>query len=158
MIAAARSISTKLWEAWDEFWFTPTSPSTLPKIRAGFRARRQSSWWRFPTGDGPPAGTSFISRIAPAPASAAMIGPAAINGPTPGIAKEPMPTSQPKTPPKTPPVPAPVAAPSGALVCCSCAKSRVPDLSGDKTRNIVVGKPGGLKALDEPFSLTFTIN
>ena len=36
-----------------------------------------------------------------------MIGPAAMNGPTPGIASAPMPASQPTAPPSTPPVVAP---------------------------------------------------
>ena len=52
----------------------------------------------------------------PAPAKAAIIGPAARNGPTPGIAIVPTPASQPSTPPTTAPEPAPVAAPSGAFV------------------------------------------
>ena len=50
----------------------------------------------------------------PAPARAAMIGPAAMNGPRPGIASAPMPASHPRVPPTTAPEPAPVAAPSGA--------------------------------------------
>ena len=33
MIAAARSYFAEVWEAWNEFWFTPTSPSTLSAIR-----------------------------------------------------------------------------------------------------------------------------
>src|SRR5262249_37217220 len=75
------------------------------------------------------------SAVAPtaAPLSAAMIGPAAMNGPRPGIARVPMPASHPRTPPRTPPDTAPVVAPSGAFVCCSCAKSRVPSLSGNST-------------------------
>ena len=48
-----------------------------------------------------------------------MIGPAAINGPTPGMASVPTPANQPRTPPSIPPVAAPVVAPSGAFVCCS---------------------------------------
>src|ERR1700730_214940 len=68
-----------------------------------------------------------------APARAAIIGPAAMNGPTPGIASAPIPTSHPNPPPSKPPAPAPVAAPSGAFVCCSWAKSRVPPLSGNRT-------------------------
>ena len=51
------------------------------------------------------------------------------NGPSPGMANAPMPTSQPKAPPTTAPVPAPVAAPSGALVFFSWAKSFVPTFS-----------------------------
>src|ERR1044072_2193656 len=82
----------------------------------------------------------------PAPASAAIIGPAAINGPTPGIAREPIPMSHPKAPPKTPPVPAPVAAPSGALVCCSSAKSFVPDLSGNRAEISLLEKPAALRS------------
>jgi hypothetical protein len=33
MIAAMRSYFADVWEAWNEFWFTPTSPSTLAAIR-----------------------------------------------------------------------------------------------------------------------------
>ncbi len=33
MIAAARNYIAEIWEAWDEFWFNPTSPSTLSAIR-----------------------------------------------------------------------------------------------------------------------------
>ena len=44
------------------------------------------------------------------------IGPAAISGPTPGMASAPMPTSQPSVPPSSPPAPAPAVAPSGAFV------------------------------------------
>ena len=33
MIAATRSYLSEVWEAWNEFWFTPTSPSTLSAIR-----------------------------------------------------------------------------------------------------------------------------
>lgn len=33
MIAAARDYLSEVWEAWNLFWFTPTSPSTLSAIR-----------------------------------------------------------------------------------------------------------------------------
>jgi len=33
MIAATRSYIAEVWDAWNEFWFTPTSPSTLSAIR-----------------------------------------------------------------------------------------------------------------------------
>jgi hypothetical protein len=33
MIAAARSYLTEVWDAWDHFWFAPTSPATLSAIR-----------------------------------------------------------------------------------------------------------------------------
>lgn len=33
MIAATRDYFSEVWEAWNEFWFTPTSPSTLSAIR-----------------------------------------------------------------------------------------------------------------------------
>jgi hypothetical protein len=33
MIAATRSYLSDVWEAWNEFWFTPSSPSTLSAIR-----------------------------------------------------------------------------------------------------------------------------
>src|SRR5262249_56067891 len=75
---------------------------------------------------------------------AGMIGPAAMNGPRPGMAIAPIPTNQPKAPPNTPPAPAPVAAPSGALVCCSCAKSLVPVLSGHRTEISLLEKPAAL--------------
>jgi hypothetical protein len=52
----------------------------------------------------------------PSPASPAMIGPAAMNGPRPGIANRPTPASRPSVPPITPPVVTPAAAPSGAFV------------------------------------------
>jgi len=80
-----------------------------------------------------------------APAKAAMIGPAAINTPSPGIANAPIPTIQPNAPPRTAPVPAPVAAPSGALVCCSWAKSLVPRLSGKSTETSFSVKPTAFK-------------
>src|ERR1700730_845555 len=66
-----------------------------------------------------------------APARAAIIGPAAMNPPSSGIGSTPIPTSHPTPPPSKPPAPAPIAAPSGAFVCCSWAKSRVPPLSGN---------------------------
>ncbi len=33
MIAAARDYLSEVWEAWNEFWFTPSSPTTLSAIR-----------------------------------------------------------------------------------------------------------------------------
>jgi uncharacterized membrane protein YphA (DoxX/SURF4 family) len=33
MIAAAREYIRDVWEAWDEFWFTPTNPATYSAIR-----------------------------------------------------------------------------------------------------------------------------
>jgi hypothetical protein len=33
MIAATRNYVSDVWEAWNEFWFTPTSPATLSAIR-----------------------------------------------------------------------------------------------------------------------------
>jgi hypothetical protein len=33
MIAAARNYAAEVWEAWDNFWFAPMSPSTLSAIR-----------------------------------------------------------------------------------------------------------------------------
>lgn len=33
MIAATRGYVAEAWDAWNEFWFTPTSPSTLSAIR-----------------------------------------------------------------------------------------------------------------------------
>ena len=33
MIAATRDYLGEVWDAWNEFWFTPTSPSTLSAIR-----------------------------------------------------------------------------------------------------------------------------
>src|SRR5207245_1141998 len=64
------------------------------------------------------------------PLSAAIMGPAAMNGPRPGMASIPTPASQPKPPHNAPPTRPPAVAPSGALVWCSWAKSFVPVLSG----------------------------
>src|SRR5262245_13759461 len=75
-----------------------------------------------------------------APLSAAIIGPAAIKGPTPGIANAPIPAIHPNAPPTTPPVPAPATAPSGAFVFFSCAKSRVVPLSGNSTEMSLLEK------------------
>src|SRR5580704_3492233 len=80
-----------------------------------------------------------------APAKAAMIGPAAMKTPSPGIAKAPIPTIQPSAPPRTAPLAPPVAAPSGALVCCSCAKSLLPCLSGKRTEMSFSVKPAALR-------------
>ena len=33
MIAATRSYLAEAWEVWNEFWITPTSPTTLSAIR-----------------------------------------------------------------------------------------------------------------------------
>src|SRR5688572_30737195 len=33
MIAATRNYAAEVWESWNQFWFTPTSPSTLSAIR-----------------------------------------------------------------------------------------------------------------------------
>jgi hypothetical protein len=33
MIAATRNYAAEVWDAWNQFWFTPTSPSTLSAIR-----------------------------------------------------------------------------------------------------------------------------
>src|SRR5262245_26367239 len=33
MIAATRDYFAEVWEAWNSFWFSPTSPSTLSAIR-----------------------------------------------------------------------------------------------------------------------------
>src|SRR6266481_2453229 len=48
-----------------------------------------------------------IAPPTPTPANVAIIGPAAISGPTPGIAKAPIPASNPSVPPNTAPVPPP---------------------------------------------------
>ena len=99
--------------------------------------------YRFASYSGMPRPTSAPSNpptvpTTPTPASAVIIGPAAINGPKPGIARAPIPANQPNAPPTTTPVPAPVAVPSGALVCFSCAKSFVPWFSGNKTETSVL--------------------
>jgi hypothetical protein len=70
-----------------------------------------------------------------------MIGPAAMNGPTPGIAMAPMPARSPSAPPRMPPVVAPVAVPSGAFVCFSCANCFVPWRSGSRTEMSLFEKP-----------------
>ena len=65
------------------------------------------------------------------------------------MAKAPIPTSHPEPAPNTPPVPAPVAAPSRNFASCSWAKSSVPDLSGNRTRDIVAGKARTLELFDD---------
>src|SRR5664279_2162329 len=74
------------------------------------------------------------------PLNAATIGPAAINGPTPGMASAPIPAIQPNAPTTAPPVTAPVTAPSGALVCFSCAKSWLVPLSANKAEMSLLEK------------------
>src|SRR5579883_2166089 len=76
-----------------------------------------------------------------APLRAAMMGPAAMKGPRPGIAKAPIPASQPNAPPRMPPVPAPVTAPSGAFVALRCANSLVLLVSGRSTEMSLLEKP-----------------
>ena len=56
-----------------------------------------------------------------------------MNGPTPGMARAPIPASNPNVPPMVPPAATPVVVPSGALVCFSCAKSFEPWLSAIRT-------------------------
>src|ERR1017187_1607181 len=87
----------------------------------------------------PPAMPPAAAPMA-APLNAVIIGPAAMNGPTPGMAKAPIPAIQPNAPPTTPPVPAPVTAPSGAFVLLVCAKSRVVVLSGKSTEMSLLEK------------------
>src|SRR5262249_57810883 len=75
------------------------------------------------------------------PERVAKVGPAAISGPRPGIAKAPIPASQPSAPPRIAPAPAPVVAPSGALVAFSCPRSRVPPRSGARIEISLDEKP-----------------
>src|SRR6185436_12909820 len=69
-----------------------------------------------------------------------------MNGPTPGIASEPMPASQPSAPPSNPPVLAPTAVPSGALVASVWAKSRVVVVSGKSAEMSSREKPAACKS------------
>src|SRR4029077_7776487 len=85
--------------------------------------------------------TPPIAPPTPTPASVAMIGTAAMNGPSPGMDSAPTPTSQPSTPPAMAPVPAPVDAPSGALVDFSCANSFELTLSENNTEMSVGRNP-----------------
>src|SRR5271165_75002 len=78
----------------------------------------------------------------PRPAKPATIGPAAMNGPRPGIASIPMPAKTPSAPPIAPPVVTPTAVPSGAFVAFSVPMSfGPPRLSGRSTEISLVGKP-----------------
>jgi hypothetical protein len=79
-----------------------------------------------------------------APLKAAMIGPAAIKGPSPGMAKAPMPASHPRAANDSPGSSA-VRAPSGAFVPFSKAKSRVPALSGSNTEISSLENPAARK-------------
>src|SRR5215472_423004 len=76
-----------------------------------------------------------------APANADMIGPAAREGPKPGIAGAPIPANHPSAPPRITRLPAPAESPSGAFVFFSGAKSLVPELSGNNTEMSVFGNP-----------------
>ena len=87
----------------------------------------------------------------PIPAKAAMMGPAAINGPTPGIASEPMPASKPRVPPRSAPAPAPAAAPSGAFVAFSAPMSFEPESFRKKNRNIGDWEAGPREQIRGPF-------
>src|ERR1039457_2514428 len=78
----------------------------------------------------------------PNPARPAMMGPAAMNGPRPGIAKSPTPARRPNVPPITPPAVTPTVVPSGAFVSFSVPMFFVPPrLSGKSTEMSEVGKP-----------------
>src|SRR5262249_1467302 len=89
---------------------------------------------------------------APRPASAAMIGPAAMNGPSPGIARAPIPASNPNVPPTTPPATAPLAGPPGTLVAFAVRISLSPPSdSGSSTDISDVAKPDDTRA-SAPFS------
>jgi hypothetical protein len=61
-----------------------------------------------------------------------MIGPAAMKGPTPGIARAPIPANNPSVPPTTAPVLTPAVTPSGAFVAFSVPISLEPRFSGIK--------------------------
>jgi hypothetical protein len=95
-----------------------------------------------------------VAPAAPAPASAATIGPAATSGPMPGIARAPMPTSHPRTPPTAAPAPAPVTAPSGAFELISWARSLVVrSRSGRIAGDVAVSEPGGAQRIECGFKL-----
>src|ERR1017187_5204710 len=71
-----------------------------------------------------------------APLNAAIIGPAAMKGPTPGMANAPIPAIHPNAPPMTPPVPAPATAPSGRFTAASLIllnKTHIRLLAGSRT-------------------------
>src|SRR4051794_35568773 len=92
-----------------------------------------------------------------APLSAAMIGPAAMNGPTPGMASAPMPASRPSTPPVTPPVAAPVVAPSGALVAFTCPMSCLPSVSGSNTEISELANPADCRRSTIPSACEYEL-
>ena len=74
-----------------------------------------------------------------------MTGPAAIRGPTPGMASAPIPANKPRVPPRTAPDPAPVAAPSGALEFFSVAIGLEPRFSGSSADTSAAEKPAFIK-------------
>src|SRR4030095_6674440 len=88
----------------------------------------------------PPTRPPVVAPIA-APLRAAIIGPAAMNGPTPGMARAPMPASKPSAPPAKPPLVAPAVTPSEAFVDFTWPKSPVPDVSGRSTEISEAAKP-----------------
>jgi hypothetical protein len=93
----------------------------------------------------------------PAPAKVAMMGPAAISGPTPGIASIPRAIRQLKVPPRTMPLPPPTAAPQG--LCCAPygGEAHVALLVGQKNRDIILCKACPLELVDDTACLTFAL-
>ena len=81
------------------------------------------------------------------------MGPAAIKGPTPGIASAPIPASTPKVPPITPPVVTPAVVPSGALVSLTCANSFVLLVSGSRTEMSPTRKACRDQGVNRSFSM-----
>jgi len=69
------------------------------------------------------------------------MGPAAMNGPTPGIANMPMPANHPNAPPMTAPAPPPATAPSADFVPFSWPNSFEPRFWGISTDTSVFRNP-----------------
>ena len=99
-----------------------------------------------------PTSAPMVTPPAPAPRphppAPQRCGPAAMNGPIPGMPRAPMPISQPRTPPTTAPALAPVAAPSGAFVCASCASDLLPGVSCINTEDVAVSKSSRAQVVD----------
>ena len=108
--------------------------------------RRPSVQFRFGTRESPRPTSAPINPpaapAAPIPARAATIGPAAMNGPMPGMASTPMPINHPSTPPTTAPAAAPVVAPSGRLAMRFVREVFRPRRFRHQHRHITVAEAG----------------
>ena len=93
------------------------------------------------------------------PLSAAMMGPAAMNGPKPGMANAPIPANNPIVPPRaqTPPVLA-IRSTFGHLCFFLVSEITGASLIGEQHGNIIIREAGASKLSDDGVGLSFCIN